>query len=97
MIDIQGLDKADVLASLYNASKPMGMGRLHFDPTPMTREEAAALLSDSIDKYFDYIKGRIMKVSLKCGFIDERLYDRDNGPGAAEFVILELLTRPGAP
>lgn len=27
-VNIEGLNKADVLAALYNASKPMGMGFL---------------------------------------------------------------------
>ncbi len=40
MIDISGLDKADVLAALYNASQPQGLGILHYDPTPMTPADA---------------------------------------------------------
>jgi hypothetical protein len=34
-IDLKGLNKAAVLAALYNASKPQGMGFLQYDPTPM--------------------------------------------------------------
>src|SRR5438105_3753792 len=93
-IDISKFDKADVLAALYNNSKPQGMGFLHFDPTPMSRDEAARLLNGE-DKqnhtsgyhcstYFDYLKGRVMKVDLSGDQLDPRLYDRDNGKGAAE-------------
>ena len=30
MVDIKGLNKAEVLAALYNNSKPLGLGFLHF-------------------------------------------------------------------
>ena len=45
MIQLSGLNKADVLAALYNASKPQGMGFLQYDPKPMTRAEAEGLFS----------------------------------------------------
>ncbi len=44
MISINGLDKAAVLAALYNASRPQGMGFMHYDPKPMEVEEARTLL-----------------------------------------------------
>lgn len=53
MIDTRGLKKADVLAALYNASRPQGMGFLHYEPNPMTSEEAQVIL-DSGSLYFDY-------------------------------------------
>lgn len=86
MVDTKGLRKSAVLAALYNASKPQGLGFLHFDPTPMTEEEAEDILKYGAD--FDYLKGRVMKVNLgdDAGF-DERLYDRDNGTGAAQRAI----------
>lgn len=89
MVNTKGLRKSAVLAALYNASKPQGLGFLHFDPAPMTEEESEELLQTST--YFDYIKGRIMKVDLSNddGF-EEWLYDRDNGNGAAQRVINQL-------
>lgn len=39
MVNIEGLNKADVLAVLYNAAVPMGMGFLQFDKNSMTREQ----------------------------------------------------------
>lgn len=92
-MDISGLDKAAVLAALYNHARCQGMGYLHYDPKPMTVEEAQEILAKG-QTYFDYHKGRVMKVDLSGGFLDTRLYDRDNGLGAAENAILEELTRP---
>lgn len=85
-IDLTGLDKAEVLAALYNASQPRGMGILYYDPTSMTTEEAQKLL-DSGQTYFDYLKGRVMKVDLSSDQLETWLYDRDNGQGAAQRVI----------
>lgn len=84
-ISIEGLDKADVLAALYDNAKPQGMGFIHYTPAPMTREEAESCLQQTT--YFDYVKGRVMKVELRTDDLDPWLYDRDNGPGAAKFVI----------
>jgi hypothetical protein len=84
MIDITGLKPAAVLAALYNASRPQGMGFLQYDKEPMKEEEAAKLLESH--GYFDYLKGRVMKLAITSvsEFIEERLYDRDNGQGAAK-------------
>ena len=85
-INIKGLDKSEVLAALYNNAKPQGMGFLHYDPTPMTKEQASELLEyykkeDPII-YFDYLKGRVMKIRISEDSLNPRLYDRDNGQGA---------------
>lgn len=82
MIDLKGKDKAEVLAKLYNASKPLGMGFLQADGDDMTTEQARELL-DAGQTYFDYLKGRVMKIDLSGDELDPRLYDRDNGQGAA--------------
>ena len=89
MVDIKGLNKADVLAALYNNSKPQGLGFLQFDPKPMNVDEAEILLKKTT--VFDYLKGRVMKVNLSFddGF-EEWLYDRDNGYGSAQRVINDL-------
>ncbi len=88
MIDISKRDKAEVLAVLYNNSKVQGMGFLHATPEAMTKEEAKELLEDGRErKYFDYLKGRVMKIDLTGEQLDPCLYDRDNGQGAAERAI----------
>ena len=48
----------------------------------MSLEEANELLPGG-ERYFDYLKGRVMKIKIGGKQLDERLYDRDNGPGAA--------------
>jgi hypothetical protein len=84
-ISIKGR-KAKVLAVLYNNSQPLGMGMLHFTPEDMTEEQAQSLLDDG-QTYFDYLKGRVMKVDLSKDDFTPRLYDRDNGEGAASRAI----------
>ena len=90
-IKIGNLHKGKVLAALYNASKPQGMGMLQYDPTPMTDDEADTIICLNPGQYFDYLKGRIMKVDLSGNILNPWLYDRDNGEGAAARALAELL------
>jgi len=75
-ISLVGLSKAAVLAALYNASKPQGMGFLQFNPKPMNEEKASELLKQAT--YFDYLNGRGMKIDLSGDELDVWGYDRDN-------------------
>ena len=79
--------KPKMLAALYNASRPLGLGILHYRPERMTEEEAAKLLEEH--QSFDYLKGRVMKVSFERDELNLALYDRDNGPGAGYRALLE--------
>lgn len=88
-IDIKVLNKAAVLQALYNAAKPQGAGFIHYDPTPMSAEEALKILRSG-QTFFDYLKGRVMKVELKGDSFDPSSYNRDNGEGTAEAVIDQL-------
>ena len=81
-IDISDMSKAEVLASLFNGSKTQGLGVLQNHAGGMSVEEAQDLL-DGGETYFDYVRGRVMKVDLKSDELDPFLYDRDNGHGAA--------------
>lgn len=61
----------------------------------MSKDEAQAIL-DAGQKsgrtpYFDYLKGRVMKVNLARDEVQTALYNRDNGIDAAE-TILSLLS-----
>lgn len=87
-VDISGLDKAAVLAALYNRAKPQGMGMLHYDPAPWSAVNALAY--GRIDCYHDYVKGRVLKVDLSGDEFSPALYDRDNGTGAAAEAIAPL-------
>lgn len=88
-INLKGFNKAAVLAALYNASKPQGMGFLQYEPTPMTVEQAEQLLKQGT--YFDYLQGRVMKIDLKGDELDTWGYDRDNGDGAAQRALDSLI------
>lgn len=45
-VDISGLSKAAVLAALYNASRPMGMGLLQARDGDMSEQEAESYFAD---------------------------------------------------
>ena len=79
-VNIEGLNKADVLAALYNHTRPGGMGLLQASagPNVMDRVYAEHLLAGGQDvtgdyavgfrpndsKYFDYVHGRCLKTDL---------------------------------
>lgn len=94
-MNIGGLNRAEVLAALYNRAKPQGMGFLHYNPELMTTEQAQGIL-DGGHTSFDYLSGRVMKIDLSGDEVDTRLYNRDNGENAAENATAEL-TRTGDP
>ena len=93
-IDISVFDRADVLAALFNYSKAQGLGFLHFDAKDMSRETAAECLEKQT--YFDYLQGRVMKIDLSGDVLDPRLYDRDNGQGAALRALESLKSKDSA-
>lgn len=88
-MNIQGKNKAQILAALYNASKVQGMGFLQQKVGQMSESEAAELLKSNKD--FDYLHGKVMKIDLSGDELNPRLYDRDNGDGAAERALKHLL------
>lgn len=93
-VSIAGLNKADVLAALYNAARPVGLGIFARKSEPMTREQAQELLDTGVPSlYFDYVHGRPLKIDLADDELNTRLYNRDQGDGAAERVITELRER----
>lgn len=101
MISIKGLTKAEALKALYDNARPLGMGYLHFTPEPMTLDEAAKYFKVGDDNasrvgYFDYLKGRVMKVDLNKDEFNPALYDRDNGQGSAAAAIEEALSLKSA-
>lgn len=78
------------MAALFNASRQQGMGFLDSrGDRDMSIERAAEILIITED--FDYLDGRVMKISLDRDEVETRLYDRDNGQGAAERAIAHLV------
>lgn len=87
VVDISNKDKAEVLAALYNHSKPIGMGIVQYDPTPMTVEIARMVL-EKMGYSFGYLKGRTMKVNLEGDTVWVYRYNADNNhPGLAQKAI----------
>jgi hypothetical protein len=87
-MNISGLNKAEVLAALYNGSKVQGRGFLQATGKPMTTEEAETLLKEQTD--FDYLHGKVMKIDLSGDEVATWLYNRDNGEGRAEAIVDKL-------
>ena len=88
-MNIAGLDKAVVLASLYNRSFQQGMGVLDKNGRQeMNVEQARKHLDLTHD--FDYLNGRVMKIDLSSAEVDTWLYNRENGEGAAERIIEQI-------
>lgn len=100
MIDLTGLDKAAVLAALYNGSRPLGMGLFRSRLGDMSIEEARGYLNNPklvpdyvlANEYgcFDYLNGRPLKINISGDTLDPWGYDRDNGEGAAARIIANL-------
>ena len=84
MINIKGLDKAELLVELYNHSHQQGMGMLQ-PARSLSVEDARKLLEQT--QSFDYLYGKVMKVDLSGDEFEEWLYDRDNGQGMAQSVV----------
>lgn len=86
MIDISKKDKRAVLIALYKDARVQGMGFIHARGNEMTLEEAGSLIEAQRGR-FDYVHGRVLKVDLNDALFDPRLYDRDNGHGAAQHAV----------
>ena len=88
MVNIEGIDKAELLVELYNHAKKLGYGMLQPD-VKLTVEDARKLLEEH--PVFDYLNGKVLKIDLSSDKeFDETLYDHDNGVGMAQFVVDEL-------
>lgn len=87
-MDISKMDKAEVLATLFNNSRPLGMGMLHYKNRNMNVDEAREILKTQTD--FDYLEGRVMKIDLSGNELRTGLYNRDNGENAAEKALAVL-------
>lgn len=89
-VNIAGLNKAELLAALYNGSKVQGMGIFQAKSGAMTTKQAQEELDNNPSGYFDYLHGKVMKVRLNEDEMRTDLYNRDNGYGKAERIIESL-------
>jgi hypothetical protein len=94
-MNITGISKAALLAALFNASKQQGLGFMDLrGAAEMTEVEADEVIAQC-GLHFDYLRGRVMKISIDGDTLDPRLYDRDDGAGAAERAIEPLRIAAG--
>lgn len=94
MVSIEGLDKAEVLLALYNASYIQGMmGFLAAVDNYGIEDARKDIEEHGDDLYFDYLHGKVMKVDINGDEFDPRLFDRNNGEGSAEKAIENLRKR----
>jgi hypothetical protein len=93
-IDITGLDKAELLAALYNNAKPRGLGFIHANASTMTKEKAKEYIaqkeSNGWSLNFDYLEGRALKIDITKDKIFIKQYDNYNGDGLAKQTIEEV-------
>ncbi len=96
-IDISGIDKGELLATLFNNSRPQGMGHLPATggPAVMTAEQGREVLKGQVR--FDYLYGRPLKTALVGDEADPWLYDRDNGgEGTFARIVEKIRANQGA-
>lgn len=97
-INIAGLDKAEVLMALYHRGQVQGLGTLEASSSVMSLETAKEFVEEATTNarhgeviYFDYVLGRVIKTEIGHDELNPRLYDRDNGQGAAAAALAHLL------
>ncbi len=95
-MNIQGYEKAEVLAALFNATEPEDSRVAGEDPKQMTKEEARSLL-ESGQTYFEMVRGRVLKVLILGNEVETCLfnnhYHRWNGKSLVAEKIIESLRR----
>lgn len=96
VIDISMKDKNQVLAALYNASAPLGMGFAQYKPEPWDEEYAEMAfkcvgeeLADG-STYFSWVFGRPLKCKFKDNLVYVRAYNGNNAPHLAQRVISNI-------
>lgn len=106
MISYEGIDEATLIHGLYHGQASCGRGTpalvqelISAARGGVTVESVRAELADWPRRdgrlYIDYFHGRALKIKLdpETQKFDERLYDRDAGPGAAKDVVDRLLAK----
>lgn len=88
LIDIKNLNKAEVLAALFNSAKPKEGKLKNYNSHPMSTGFARFLIRQQ--KSFGLLEDRVLNIDLSGLEFDPSQYDLHNGEGAAERVIKSL-------
>ena len=100
IITITTLDKPALLAAVYNRSHSVNasiMAEGYDVNHVMTRDEAMDIMtglqkdrqgkSPHMIHYFDYYRGRYMKVNLTGDMVDPYMFDKEYGFGALQHIV----------
>ncbi len=85
-VNISGLDKKVLLKALHSRSKPLSEGFFLHSSAELSDKDA----EDLSKGYLKGLRGRVMEIDISGDTVDTRLYNRANGPNAAEEVIQRL-------
>lgn len=89
-VNVAGLDRAAVLAALYNNSSAPGLAALHEGPDQITADQARERMAGGETGY-NYFWGRYLKVEFEGDLMEGGFYDNFIGSaGSAERVIANL-------
>lgn len=94
VIDISNKDRGEVLAALYNAAIPIGMGFMQYNPIPWTKEMADMYFEvkgevnpDDGSIKFRYILGRLTPCVFKDNLVYVGEYNFNTEEGFAQKII----------
>ncbi len=79
MIDVRDIPKHELLAELYYTAQQKSKG----DFKPLTNDQLAEMTCEDT-QYFGLLDGRVLEVEINGQTLDPRIYDQNNGEGAAE-------------
>lgn len=87
VIDITGIDKAELIAALYNASKTVGNSFLGKKILHMTPEHAQKYVNL---KRLDYLEGHLMKIDISQPMMSYEAYETAAGSGTVWAIVTNL-------
>lgn len=97
MIDVEGIDRAELIAALHNRAVPTLIGRLLHSSGVATPEDVRKAFGRALDEHvlvLDYWRGRPLKITLEGDELhNERLFDRDAGGDGVCAEVVALLPR----
>ena len=92
MIDIAGVDLVKFVKKVYELSKPLGLGFLHYTSEPLSDEEAKECIIKG-EVGMDYVKGRSCK--MRARLEDGKLLIANKWYDHTDVQLTELLDHVG--
>jgi len=91
ILDITGLDKAEILQCLINDAVISVGWIFPYGSRRITYEECTSLLKNNETKYFDFYNGKILNINLNGHQLYTSQYNSANGENACEESLKHLL------